>query len=820
VRLRRRKDTPRPRRRRRIRKLRLLSLLLVLMAMSLVAFTFGFVRAAAGEIETLDPARQDLDFNTYVYDASGKTILAVLRGDENRVQAKTEDIDPVMRQAIVAIEDRRFHEHRGVDLRGIARALWADVRNQRVVQGGSTITQQFVKNAYVDDQRTIGRKVREAALAWQLEQKWTKDEILTAYLNTIYFGNGAYGIQQAARTYFGKGAHDLDLHEAALLAGIPADPSRYDPVANPREARGRREVVLRTMLDLGDVTHADFVRARAQPLPRREDVRQPGTLGQRGQYFTNYVKERLVAVYGAQKVFGGGLRVKTTIDLGLQQLARDAIKKWLVDPEGPSAALAAVDPRNGDVLAMVGGDNFRESQFNLAVQGARQPGSAFKPIVLATALQQGISPATSFVSKPLTIHLGDRFWPVANYDDAYLGQIDLETATVHSDNSVYAQLTKLLGPAAVVKTAKRLGIESELQPFFSIGLGAQGVNPLELARAYSAFANGGYRVDTETTLGKKRLIDAPRVVEEVRDTDGELLDRNRPRPQPVLSRRAAEWVNYLLQQVVVRGTGERAALPSGIPVAGKTGTTDDYGDAWFVGYTPQLVVAVWVGYPDRLVPMLTEYHGDSVAGGTFPALIWKSFMERALPRYAKDAVSFDSPEYLSGSSQMVVNRDGAVVRDNGLCVGAASVVYFAGFGPKRTADCKPNEVEVPDVRGQTLAAARERLAAQPLNAALAYDVARPLQRVNVVIRQFPAGGRRLSSFDTVTLVLPKAMHGVVPKLEGLTLRKAREKVRKAGLRLRVEQWTDGDSGRVVAQAPRGGVAAAKDMEVKLVVGRG
>ena len=399
--------------RRRIRKLRLLALLTVLFVVGSVSFGFGLIRAVAAEIDAgkLDPQKQlDNQANGYIYDKDGKRILAVLRGSEARTLIRYDQIADPMRHAIVAIEDRRFWEHDGVDVRGIGRALIADIRHKAVVEGGSTITQQFVKNALDRDQKTIARKVREAAYAWQLERDpggWPKKKILQEYLNTIYFGNGAYGVQQAALTYFQHGAKDLTLPEAALLAGIPADPTRYDPVTNPNEARKRRRLVLHAMFEESQITEQQLRQANAAPLPDPDEVRLPGTEGP-AQHFVNYVKQQLIDEYGQTKVFGGGLRVRTTLDLELQQTARDAISKWLTRPDGPSAALVAIDPRDGAVRAMIGGNNYRKSQFNLAVQGVRQPGSSFKPFVLATALRQGISPATHFESEPQSIDLGDK----------------------------------------------------------------------------------------------------------------------------------------------------------------------------------------------------------------------------------------------------------------------------------------------------------------------------------------------------------------------------------------------------------------------------
>jgi penicillin-binding protein 1A len=734
---------------RRIRKLRLAALLGVLALLALSAFTFGLLEAVASEIPSLDPARLTTgERNGYVYANDGKTVLAVLRGSESRVLVDYDEISPSMKHAIVAVEDRRFWDHNGIDVRGIVRAAWADVRHKQVVEGGSTIVQQFVKNAYLRNERSFARKVREAALAWQLSQRWTKPRILTAYLNTIYFGNGAYGVQQAAKVYFGHDAASLTLPEAALLAGIPADPTGYDPVARPAAARARRATVLQAMLDQGIISAAELREADRSPLPNPDDVRLPGTQG-KAPYFTSYVKQQLTAArdFGPDRVYGAGLRVRTTIDLGLQDLARKAVWSVLPDVAGPSASLVTLDPTTGNVLAMVGGRNYSKSQFNLAAQARRQPGSAFKPFVLAAALQEGISPSTRFVSAPISIQLGDRVWAPSNYEDEYLGDIDLTDATVHSDNVVYAQLTQLVGPRAVARTARRLGITSRLRGYFSIGLGTQAVNPLELARSFSAFANGGYRIDT-STFGNR-----PRVVDEITTPSGKTIVRNDQLPRRMLTPRTAAWVNRLLEDVVQSGTGTRAAL-AGRPAAGKTGTTENYGDAWFVGYTPQLVTAVWVGYPTGLRPMLTEFEGGPVAGGTLPALIWKRFTERALAFLHKEPANFDPPPSEYESPQWVLHRDGRIQRDNGICRDPHLVVYFAGAGPTRTARCKPNEVEVPRVVGQPLARARARLVSTPLTPKLVYRPAAPGQPSGIVLDQRPERGR-LSSYDEVVLVLAK-----------------------------------------------------------------
>ena len=797
--------------RRRIRKLRLFGLLLILFILGSLSFTFGLVTSIASEVPSLDPARlQQREVDGYVFDSKGNRILAVLRGSQSRILVPSNKIAPLMKQAIVAIEDKRFYEHRGVDVHGIMRAVWQDVRNKRVVEGGSTITQQFVKNTYVKSQRSIGRKLKEAALAWQLEQRWSKDRILTAYLNTIYFGNGAYGIQQASLTYFQHPADHLTLAEAALLAGIPSDPARWDPVTNPRSARKRRDVVLRAMLDQGDITYRDYASATHARLPRAEDVRLSDTTGP-APYFTNYVKQQLIDRYGSGRVFGGGLRVKTTIDLNVQRFARQAITKWLTDPNGPSAALVAVDPRDGSVLAMIGGNNYRKSQFNLAVQGERQPGSSFKPFVLATALRNGISPDSQFESGPVQIPLGDKTWYVHNYENSDLGRISLATATEFSDNTVYAQLTQLVGPSAIVRTAKRLGITSPLKSYFAIGLGAEAVNPLEMARAFSAFAYRGRRIDG-SAFGNR-----PRAISVVRNETGRVVDNNLPIGRPVLTENTAALVTSLLQSVVTGGTGRQAQLTDR-PVAGKTGTTENYGDAWFVGYTPQLVTAVWVGYPNTLRPMLTEYHGKAVAGGTFPALIWKSFMERAL-QYRKEAPQdFPSVSVPFSVSRQVVYRNGRLELDNGNCHSTKLLLYFEGRGPARTAKCKLNEVDVPHLVGQTIAQANSRLAAQPLTPQYVYEPAKEGQRLGIVLRQFPARGT-LSSYAKVTLVLPKALHGVVPRVIGLRLARAEARLERMHLKWKVD-GSPPPGAKVIGQTPNPRTAAKSGLVVTLVVKRG
>jgi penicillin-binding protein 1A len=799
------------RRPRRIRKLRFLALLTVVFCVMTVSFAYGLVSSIASELPQLEPGKERRTERLgYIYASDGKTVLAVLRGSESRIVVGSEQISPVMKQAIVAVEDRRFWEHRGVDAQGMARAVWADIRSQDFVQGGSTITQQFVKNQYTEQERTVSRKLKEAALAWQLEQRWSKDRILTAYLNTIYFGNGAYGIEMAARVYFDKHATELTLPESALLAGLPASPGAYDPAANPEAAKVRRTTVLRLMLEQGLITAADYREADESPLPRADEIGVPGDKVRVG-HFAEYVKQQLIPYYGSGQVFGGGLKVYTSIDLDLQRLAHEAIDKWLPDPKGPSAALVAIDPRDGRVLAMYGGESFHKSQFNLAVQGQRQTGSSFKPFVLATAVEQGISPSTVITSEPTVVNLGDKLWSVHNYEGSYLGPIDLQEATIHSDNSVYAQLTAQVGPENVADMAHRLGITRPLHDYFAIGLGVEAVSPLEMARAFATFANGGERVDGSV------LGNVPRAV--LRVEDGNRADSNDAKPKEVIDPNETAIVNSILQRVVTEGTGTRAALDDR-PVAGKTGTTENYGDAWFVGYTPQLAVAVWVGYADRLQPMETEFEGDPVAGGTLPALIWQTFAKRALAHLDEPPESFPYPSYQAVVPLQVVNRNNEVLLDNGNCREARQILYFVGSGPDSEAPCKENEVDVPDVTGLRLDDAQAQLALMPLTAEIVWRRARPGEKLGRVTDQKPRSGT-LSSWSTVRIFVPRTSNGRVPSLVGMDLGKARRKLANRRLAGLVQTYVDGGTAdAVVAQFPRAGRAATRNMTVRLVVSRG
>jgi penicillin-binding protein 1A len=665
----------------RIRKLRVLALLAGLGLLAVVSTVFGMMMAVASDLpEMEDPLRG----NSVILDANGDQI-GLLTGNQRQLFVSEAQIAPVMKQAIIAIEDRRFYTNEGYDLRGIGRALWQDVVNQRVVQGGSTITQQFVKNALAaQNDRTLFVKLREAALAYQLTRKWSKERILRNYLNTIYFGNGAYGIESAAQTYFGKDhpgceqdkaprpcAAQLETHEAALLAGIVASPTGFDPVAHPAAARQRRSVVLDRMLDQGLIDQARHDQAAAESLPTRADISPPRE-DTEYPYFTSWVKQQVVdklggGQLGARRAFTGGLTVKTTLDKKVQDAATTAIRNWLPFSSGPRASLVAIENKTGMVRAMVGGDDYAQSSFNLATQGKRQPGSSFKPFVLAEAMRQNISPGSTWTSrkKVFTLKGGEKF-EVNNYNDAYAGVTTLANATTNSDNSVYAELGLKLGPRKVAAMARRLGIRSPVSRNAANALGGlkEGVTPLDMAHAYETFAQRGELTYGTLSPGdptdrKVTPIPGPVAIEAIGrgaeddfkplEIAGDKLE-NRKKTRRVLSPGIADQVGAILQTVVKSGTATRAFVP-GVTVAGKTGTTEGYGDAWFVGWTKEYTVAIWVGYPDKFKPMETEFQGDPVAGGTYPAGIFKTFVDAlvGLKKVKKDTTETE-PAVPPGSS--------------------------------------------------------------------------------------------------------------------------------------------------------------------------
>jgi penicillin-binding protein 1A len=613
----------------RVKKLRLAIILFGLSLLAIISTVFGMMMAVAQDLPSLETTNEfKASRNSILLDHSGHQRIAVLTGNENRILVKSEDVSPSVKHAVIAIEDQRFFSHKGIDYRGIARALWADIRRKRAAEGGSTITQQFVKNALIaQTNRSLFQKLKEAALAYQLERKWTKDKILTQYLNTVYFGEGAYGIESAARVYFGWDHPDCEPHcaavlrpdEAAMLAGLIASPSAYSPIQNPVNAQRRRNLVLDRMRELDLLTPSEYSDMRTRALPPRNEIRPPRKISE-APYFTAWVEQQLVDRYGTGATFGGGLEVRTSLDFDLQKAAEQAIAGRLAGV-GPSAALVALDNKTGAVRALVGGGDFDNQPFNLATQGHRQPGSAFKPFTLVAALEKGIAATQTFVSAPKTLGSPRRPFKVHNYEDQYAGSASLATATTISDNSIYAEVGyKLVGTRRIARVAKDMGIRTPLStnPAMILGGLREGVTPLEMADSYLTLAHGGSRVSGSLAAFK----DGPVAYTSV-DGHG-IHDRNETDTDRVVPQSVADQVRQILATVITSGTGKAAQI--GEFAAGKTGTTENYQDAWFVGFTDTLTVAVWVGYPKGAQAMETEYRGEPVAGGTYPAEIWRDFL--------------------------------------------------------------------------------------------------------------------------------------------------------------------------------------------------
>lgn len=618
---------------RRVKKLRLLFIFTGLTVLAGVSTVFGMMMAVASELPNLEDREQyKVARASIMYDRTGREITR-LRNNENRIIVATDQIAPVMKQAVVAIEDRRFYDHRGVDFRGIGRAVVADVSGMGARQGASTITQQFVKNALAaQDQRTVMQKLREAALAYHLENQWTKDKIITEYLNAIYFGNGAYGIEAAAQTYFGMEAHpgcaphcaqELLPWEAALLAGVLASPGQYDPVVFPDAATKRRNRVMMNMRDQGFITEEIYQKGLLQAVPSADEVQRP-TENSEAPYFSTWVRQQLVDRYDAGATFGGGLRIHTTLDLDMQQAAEQAITGTMPFG-GPSASMVAIENKTGKVRALVGGFDYEKTPFNLATQGRRQPGSAFKPFTLVAALKQGIGLGHTLKSAKIEDKANSVL--IENYEDSYNGVVSLQTATATSDNTAYVRLGWKVGTKKIARLARKMGINTAISTNTAMILGGLsiGVTPLEMAYSYTTIANNGRK-----PVGSLAPDDNSPVVIDKITQSGEIFrkQRDRTKYQRVFSEAVGQQARVALQSVVTSGTGKRAAL--GSFAAGKTGTTENYGDAWFVGFNDEFTVAVWVGYPDKVKPMLTEYGGQPVAGGTYPSMIFRSFMLAAM----------------------------------------------------------------------------------------------------------------------------------------------------------------------------------------------
>jgi len=623
-----------------VRRRRIIILIAVLAAIPLITavvlagvFTLGLHTVAAVEkdIPQLDDQAQiSLAETTQIYAADG-ALLAYLYGEENRTVISGKQIPDSLKHALVAVEDERFYSHSGVDMEGFFRAFVSNVRAQGVSEGFSTITMQLVGNMYLDrTDISFARKFDEMALAWQYERRYSKDEILDMYLNTVYFGSNAYGVEAAARTYFDKDPKDLTLAEAALLAGLPQAPSDYSPRKHPEIALARRNQILLKMYDQGFITGNEYRQAQSEPLELAPyspytKVQEP--------YVVAYVRKQLIDMYGEDRVFKGGLRVETTINPAYQKLGAEAISTTL-DREGdPSAAMVSIETQTGYIRAMVGGSDYDTSKFNLAAQGRRQPGSAFKTFVLTAAIEMGIDPYdTYYESQPVTLTYpgAPKPWSVKTYGNSYYGTTSVAQATLRSDNTVYAQMALDVGAGQIVDVAHRMGITSYLNADPAIALGGLtvGVSPLEMASAYATLANHGEHIE-------------PTIILKVTDARGNVLWDAQPKRTQAISAGVAYEVTKILQQNILRGTGTKADI--GRPAAGKTGTAQEWYDAWFSGYTPHLSTAVWMGHPEAQIAM-DDVHGIKVTGGSFPAQMWQKFMSVAESDFPEE--EFTKPEVL------------------------------------------------------------------------------------------------------------------------------------------------------------------------------
>jgi 1A family penicillin-binding protein len=551
-----------------------------------------------------------------VFDNRGRFVGRLL--PEQRYWTPLHRIPLFLQQAVVAVEDTRFYEHGGIDVRGIARALVKDVMNRNLAQGGSTITQQLIKNRYLSGEKTIDRKVKEGFMAVEYEKKYSKAQILEMYFNEIYYGNGAWGIAAAARLYFDKNPEELNDAECALLAGVPKNPGRYNPAGEIASVNGRRDVVLKRMADLEIITAQKQQQLRAQRV----------TVTPRGQapYYLNHIRSKLIERYGAQVIEEGRMEITAALDLDLQQLAEKTLREKMKgrDP-GLQGAIVSLDPATGNVLAAVGGIDFAKSSYNRAFFAKRQPGSAIKPLIFAAALEAGYTASDLWDDTPVTYPRGDgKVWTPRNYGNEAFGSLSLRQALAHSNNVITVKLLDAIGVQTFVNFAGRLGLPLRARHDLSLALGTEEVTLVELVQAYAPLANSGLRPDVRTIL---------RIVDRQRNAVTEFA----PILAPVLDPGAAYVTTSMLQDVLKYGTAKSLAnFSQQRPAAGKTGTTDDYRDAWFIGYTPQLVTGVWVGY-DQPKP-----GGKGFTGGAICAPIWEGFMRPALA--GKEAVDFAVPD--------------------------------------------------------------------------------------------------------------------------------------------------------------------------------
>ena len=787
------------------------------------AATYGFITAITTNLPDLrqfDGRETSLaqDGSIWVTGETGTLRrVAILRSDQSRVIVRSDQIAKVMKDAVVAVEDKRFYQHNGVDLPGIARAVFNRFATG-TNEGASTITQQLVKNTYLSSEQTVERKVREASLAWQLEQRWPKDRILTAYLNTVYFGHNTYGVESAAKYYFGTSARNLDVADSALLAAILKSPSTFDPLSNPEAALARRNLVLKAMAAQGfidEATAAVEQGRRLLPVTRIE----PKPLSTRYPYWVQFITEQLVNKFGTATAFGGGLKVITTLDVRQQRLAEEALRNQLTGERPPQGAIVSINPKTGEVLAMAGGKPYSQKhQFNVPADGHRQPGSSFKPFVYLAALQEGVRPATQFRSAKQLFDLGGgQFWYVTNSEDEYGKDLNLNEAMALSDNTVFAQLIMLIKPAVIADVAGRLGITSPIdsgQPAIGLGGLFVGVTPLEMAHAYATIANGGQRVGGSVLFhtpdsGITDPTMDPVSIKRIEFPDGREVV-NAPMAIQAVPENDALQVIQAMKGVIRYGTGKAAQI--GRPAAGKTGTTTDFKDAWFVGMTPQRTTSVWVGYENPARPMFTQYNGGPVFGGTIPALIWQEFMSQGLRGDARE--DWAPPVDVPSIPVSVDPRTGQRVPPG--CKYAQVIVWSDRDAPMDMGPCDSGLVSVPSFAGANKRKALSIATGSGLQIRFQYRAAQPGDKPGTVVVQSPAPLTAVEPGTIATLIIARKVPSVlVPDVvaterQPSLLDGAIARLQAAQFRVSVVDGQDAAGlplGSVVAQTPSPGKPA-------------
>lgn len=600
----------------------------------------GFLTAS---IHTMPSLKGDIRpaASSQIFDANGK-LIATVHSVENRVPVSISKVPQGLQDAFIAAEDVRFYQHIGIDPRGIVRAVWSNITDRGVSEGGSTITQQLAKNALLSQERTLKRKIQEAILAVQIERQYSKKEILELYLNQIYFGQGAYGVQSAAQIYFGKNVEDLSIAESAMLAGIPKSPNYYSPQSNLKAAKERQETVLEQMVKYGYLSQEASDKARKTEIKLAK--RSIGS-GVTASYFVDYITQQLIDKYGADAVYKDGLKIYTTLDLDMQRAAERSMEQlptYKTETNGvkqPQGALVAIEPHSGHIKAMVGGRG--NDQFNRAVMAERQPGSAFKPFVYLAAIESGMTPAS--IVDDSAISFGS--WSPVNYDNKFRGPVTLRSALEQSLNVIAVKLANQVGADKPLYYAQQMGISTlvlrgsvnDRNLAMALGGLTRGVTPLEIASAYGVLANQGIRVE-------------PMSIIKVADRNGKILEQNQSREKVAVNERSAFLLTDMMKGVLTNGTG--AAANIGRPAAGKTGTTNDYKDAWFVGFTPDLVAAVWMGNDNAGLL-------DGITGGSTPATIWRSFMLEAAAKYP--VRDFARPSGIVSAT--ISTKDGLLITD-------------------------------------------------------------------------------------------------------------------------------------------------------------